>query len=156
MPIQCVEATYLAIYLTSIFIQVDRIPLSFKSKLIGSDSKAVFRHIVLIVRYQNKFGALGISRRKNLMWKDITYDNLYDLIRDFRESYHSISHELLAIYLGLPIAHDMVNDCPVKWKAVRVSMRQNEDCIEQQLNSFAMNINRIIARTSTGNRLPRI
>lgn len=33
-----------------------------------------FRHIVLIVRSGGRYGALGISRRKELMFKDLVYD----------------------------------------------------------------------------------
>ena len=156
MPIQCVEATFLAIYLSSILTQVDRIPLSFKSRLIGTTSRSVFRHIVLVVRYQNKFGALGISRRSSLMWKDVRFDSLYELIMEFRDSYRMVSHELLAIYLGLPIPHDLSIDAPVKWKAVRVSMHQDDRNIEEQVNAYSINVNRIIARSSVNSALPKI
>ena len=39
---------------------MDRVPLSFKTKFAHG---TVHRHIVLAVRYDGKWGALGISRR---------------------------------------------------------------------------------------------
>ena len=79
LPIQCVEATYIGIYLTSTLPQVDRFPVSFKSRL-NNCSKSIHRHMVLVIRYQNKYGAIGISRRSNLMWKNLNFNSLSDLI----------------------------------------------------------------------------
>lgn len=147
LPIQCVEATYIGLYLTSIFPQVERIPLSFKSRLM-KDGTAVFRHIVLVLRYQGKWGAMGISRRQNLMGKELRFNSLYDLVKEFQESYESVCHELQAVYLGLPFPHDTLNNYAVKWKAARVSLRQESCVIEAKLNAFASNINLMTARAS--------
>lgn len=154
MPIQCAEAVYMAIYLSTIIPQVDRVPLSFKSRLVGQNT--VFRHIVLAVRYQGKWGALGLSRRRNLMWKEITYDSLYELVQDYKLSYESVFHELLAVYLGLPIPHDTLQNYPVKWKAARVSLHQDYREIETQLNSYAANMNKLVARATLESSLPRL
>eukprot|EP00250_Pteridium_aquilinum_P028945 c38161_g1_i1 orf=150-623(+) len=58
-PIKCVEAVFLALYLTAGIPDADRIPLGFKSELHGQ----VHQHIVLLVRYNSKYGAFGISRQ---------------------------------------------------------------------------------------------
>ena len=75
LPIQCVEAVFLGCLLTAGLKGLDRVPLSFKSK---HDSNT-YRHIVLAVRYEGKWGALGISRRSKLMNKDIRFDSLSDM-----------------------------------------------------------------------------
>jgi len=63
LPIQCVEAVFLACFLTSEMRDLDRYPLSFKSQA-GESSH---RHIVLAVHDKNKnlWGALGISRKNS-------------------------------------------------------------------------------------------
>lgn len=48
LPIQCVEAVFLAIHFTHGLLDVDRIPVSFKSSVGGH----MFRHIVLAVRHK--------------------------------------------------------------------------------------------------------
>ncbi|KAL3700421.1 hypothetical protein R1sor_018443 [Riccia sorocarpa] len=59
-PIKCVEAVFLALYLTAGILDCDRIPLGFKTSLRG--------------QYGGKFGAFGISRQPDLMTKDIIFD----------------------------------------------------------------------------------
>lgn len=90
------------------------------------------------------------------MWKDLSFNSLHELIMEFRESYRMVSHELLAVYLGLPIPHDLSTDAPVKWKAARISMHQSDKNIEDQLNAYAINVNRMIARSSVNGILPKI
>lgn len=60
LPIKCIEAVFLGLYLTSGWEGLDRIPLAFKSRAAGVS----YRHIVLAVydRAGHKFGALGMSR----------------------------------------------------------------------------------------------
>ena len=79
LPIQCVEAVFLACFLTADLLAVDRIPLSFKSKMDGN----TYRHIVLAIRYEKRWGAIGISRRANLMHKDIRFDSLLEMVDHF-------------------------------------------------------------------------
>jgi hypothetical protein len=69
-PIKCVEAVFLALYLTAGVPEVERIPLGFKTEIGGQ----VYQHIVLLVQHNGKFGAFGISRCPNLMNKDLTFD----------------------------------------------------------------------------------
>lgn len=87
LPIQCIEAVFLATYLTGAFdnvrellnaaqqtphgVQIERFPVSFKSKVDGH----VFRHIVLAVQCtkSNKWGAIGLSRKDTLMYKPLSF-----------------------------------------------------------------------------------
>ena len=65
-----VEAVFLALHLTTGWREIDRIPVSFKTQVAG---KHVHRHIVLLVRSKEsgEFGALGISRRRELACKEL-------------------------------------------------------------------------------------
>jgi hypothetical protein len=60
------------------------------------------RHIVLAVHHvpSRKWGALGISRREELMFKDLVFDSLADLILDFKQSYEKWWHQLLKARIG--------------------------------------------------------
>ena len=45
------------------------------------------RHIVLAIYYNGRFGALGLSRRDTLMYKELKHETLYDLLKEFVKSY---------------------------------------------------------------------
>lgn len=49
--------------------QVDRIPVAFKTEFGG----ATYRHIVLLTRHASRWGALGLSRKADLMHKPLTF-----------------------------------------------------------------------------------
>ena len=51
---------------------------------------ATHRHIVLALKHEDNWGAIGISRRQNLMDKTIEFKTLAELIRDYELSYVSI------------------------------------------------------------------
>jgi len=69
LPIKCLEATVLGIYLTNSLPLVERFSISFKSEL---DYK-ICRHIVLAVKIRGKYGAIGLSRKDDLHWKKPIY-----------------------------------------------------------------------------------
>lgn len=69
LPIKCLEAVILALYLTSPLTSVQRFAIGFKSKFGG----LFYRHIVLGVHSDSLYGALGMSRRDTLMYKPLTY-----------------------------------------------------------------------------------
>lgn len=48
-------------------LKVDRFPVCFRSSLEGR----VYRHIILAVRSGRLWGALGLSRRDTLMYKEL-------------------------------------------------------------------------------------
>lgn len=56
-------------YLTNTITNVERFPIGFKSMFDGRK----YYHIVLGLYYNGKFGAIGISRRKDLMDKPIVF-----------------------------------------------------------------------------------
>ena len=86
LPIRCLEAVFLAIFLTQggAWVNlVDRFPVSFKSSVGGQ----TYRHIILATRVKatGLFGALGLSRRSSLMWKPPTFTSFALLIQDYQK-----------------------------------------------------------------------
>lgn len=77
LPIKCLEAVVLALYLTSPLTSVQRFAIGFKSKFNG----LYHRHIVLGVHWNGSYGALGMSRRKTLMYKPLTYSVSFSIMR---------------------------------------------------------------------------
>lgn len=141
LPIQCVEAVFLGAYLSSGMKEFERVPISFKSKF----KDGVHRHIVLAIRTSDsKWGSIGISRRSNLMNKQFNYDTLASLIKEYEDSYESVYHRLLTVYIGLPLPHDLFSDQPLKWRAIKVRLYKNDPILsEQTINSFASNMDKM-------------
>jgi len=102
LPIRCLEAAFVALLLTQELPEVDRIPLAFRSAFGG----ATHRHIVVLIRHAGVWGALGLSRRADLMHRPLMFDSLGDIIVDFKRCYESHGHRLEAVFLGLPVSHD--------------------------------------------------
>jgi tubulinyl-Tyr carboxypeptidase len=117
LPIQCVEAVFLGTTLTSGMHDIIRVPLSFKSKFIKG---TVHRHIVLAIKFDGKWGAIGISRRSSLMNKPIKFNSLAELVKEFDASYEACYHRLVTVYIGLPLPHDKFVDHPIKWRATKI------------------------------------
>jgi len=63
-----------------------------------------------------KFGALGLSRREELAYKDLTYGSLAEVLHDFKRSYERWWHEVLKIRVGLPVDHSPTYSGPVCWR----------------------------------------
>ena len=141
LPIQCVEAVFLGSYLTSGFTDLVRVPLSFKTKFLHG---SVHRHIVLAIKQDGKWGAIGISRRSNLMHKELCYDNLADLVEEFRVSYEQCYHKLLTVYIGLPLPHDQFVDHPIKWRATKIRVFGNESSeVSNKILKYTGNMTRM-------------
>lgn len=141
LPIQCVEAVFLGCFLTADLKEVDRIPLSFKSRMNGH----TYRHIVLAIRYEKRWGAIGISRRANLMHKDIRFDSLLEMVDHYQRSYEACYHRVLMIYVGLPFSHDVFSDMPIKWKIMRLSCRPDDRKeLESTLSSYTHNMAKML------------
>ena len=93
LPIQCVEATFIGLYLTCGIKSLTRVPLSFKSYF----QDGAHRHMVLAIRnLDGLWGAIGISRRADLMYKPMIYASLYDLIVEYHGCFANNFHRLSA------------------------------------------------------------
>ncbi|XP_002969550.2 vasohibin-1 isoform X1 [Selaginella moellendorffii] len=116
-PIKCVEAVFLALYLTAGMQDVERIPLSFKTQ---EDDK-VHQHIVLLVRYGDKYGAFGISRRTDLMNKEFDYDNISSIVENYKRAYENHMHTVLKIRIGLPVEHNVESYNFICWRYLTIA-----------------------------------
>jgi tubulinyl-Tyr carboxypeptidase len=141
LPIKCIEAVFLALYLTCRYSDWARYPLGFKSMLAGRDSafrcvllapnlsvlardsfngmhSTPCRHIVLVVydKRLQKWGALGLSRRANLMYKPLHFKTCSALLADYRLAYASWKHVLVKIRLGQPANHNIFSTAQVVWR----------------------------------------
>ncbi|KAF3844780.1 hypothetical protein F7725_007943 [Dissostichus mawsoni] len=102
LPIKCLEAVILGIYLTNNMPGVERFPLSFQSHFSGNH----FHHIVLGVHCGGRFGALGTSRREDLMFKPLEFRTLMDLVQEFEGAYRGYWHTLRKVRIGQYVSHD--------------------------------------------------
>ncbi|KAK5608400.1 Tubulinyl-Tyr carboxypeptidase 1 [Crenichthys baileyi] len=112
LPIKCLEAVILAIHLTNSMPGVERFPLSFKSHFSGNH----FYHIVLGVHSGGRFGALGMSRREDLMFKPLEFRTLMDLVQEFEGAYRGYWHTLRKIKIGQYVSHDPHSVEQIEWK----------------------------------------
>ncbi|KAJ6661250.1 hypothetical protein lerEdw1_015387 [Lerista edwardsae] len=112
LPIKCLEAVILGIYLTNSMPTLERFPISFKTYFSGN----YFRHIVLGVNFGGRYGALGISRREDLMYKAPTFRTLSELIFDYEQAYRRCWHTLKKVKLGQYVSHDPHSVEQIEWK----------------------------------------
>lgn len=112
LPIKCLEAVVLGIYLTNSMPGVERFPLSFKTQFSGNH----FNHIVLGVHSGGRFGALGISRREDLMFKPPEFRTLADLVHEFEGAYRGYWHTLRKVKIGQYVSHDLHSVEQIEWK----------------------------------------
>jgi hypothetical protein len=137
LPIQCVEAVFIGSILSAGWDGAVRIPICFKSKLSHTQ---YYRHIILAVYKDGKWGALGISRRSNLMYKDFAYYSLWQMLMEYRRCYEESCHRLLSIYCGLPMPNNFFQDQPIIWKAFKMRTSRgsdtNDQVYQEQLSLF--------------------
>uniref|UniRef100_A0A672G530 Vasohibin 1 n=1 Tax=Salarias fasciatus TaxID=181472 RepID=A0A672G530_SALFA len=112
LPIKCLEAVILGIHLTNSLPGVERFPLSFKSHFSGNH----FYHIVLGVHSGGRFGALGMSRREELMFKPLEFKTLTDLVQEFQGAYRGYWHTLRKVKIGQYVSHDPHSVEQIEWK----------------------------------------
>jgi len=103
LPIKCVEAVFVAAYLTQGLKELERIPFSFRSQIDG----VTYKHIVLAVKHNSKWGSVGLSRRRELYYKDLVYDSLAELFLEYKRSYERVFHTLRRVKVGLPLPHEV-------------------------------------------------
>eukprot|EP01025_Chloroclados_australasicus_P001978 TRINITY_DN10468_c1_g2_i4.p1 TRINITY_DN10468_c1_g2~~TRINITY_DN10468_c1_g2_i4.p1 ORF type:complete len:391 (-),score=26.14 TRINITY_DN10468_c1_g2_i4:742-1746(-) len=142
LPIKCLDGVFVAIFLTCGWEDLDRFPLTFKTVAMGS----VFRHIVLAVRHRpsNKWGALGLSRKKTLMNKELEFAALSDLLGDFKNNYSEWGHQIVKVRIGLPLEHNVYFNGSVCWRFCNVSSaKYSWGRVGQILDDYAMYAKRL-------------
>jgi len=103
LPIKCVEAVFVAAYLTQGLKDIERVPFSFRSQIDG----VTYKHIVLALKHNSKWGSVGLSRRRELYYKDLVYDSLAELFLEYKRSYERVFHTLRRVKVGLPLPHEV-------------------------------------------------
>eukprot|EP00128_Syssomonas_multiformis_P016521 Colp12_sorted_trinity150504_noHs@9280 len=114
LPIKCLEAAILGIYLTNSMTEIERFTISFKTQFQGQ----IYRHIVLGIYHDGRYGALGLSRRDDLMYKPVVYPTLHSLLKDYERSYAQYWHAVKKVTLCMPIEHDPCSLKCIEWKYV--------------------------------------
>lgn len=132
LPIKCMEAIVLSIYLTNGVPCLGRFPINFKSELpqarLGGnrDTRRYFYHVVLGMTYGSKFGATGLSRRTTLMDKPLEYSSLFDLIEEFDKCYKDCGHRLIKVRVGGLVSHDPHSITTIPWKGTTIYPRDEQ------------------------------
>ena len=116
LPIKCVEAVFVAAYLTQGLKEIERVPFSFRSQIDG----VTYKHIVLAVKHNSKWGSVGLSRRRELYYKDLVYDSLAELLLEYKRSYERVFHTLRRVKVGLPLPHEVHAGEIICWSYVSV------------------------------------
>lgn len=134
LPIKCLEAVILGIYLTNGQPSIERFPISFKTYFSGN----YFHHVVLGMYCNGRYGSLGMSRRAELMDKPLTFRTLSDLIFDFEDSYKKYLHTVKKVKIGLYVSHEPHSFQPIEWKqlVLNVSKMLRAD-IRKELEKYA-------------------
>ncbi|XP_032441528.1 tubulinyl-Tyr carboxypeptidase 2 [Xiphophorus hellerii] len=112
LPIKCLEAVILGVYLTNGLASLERFPISFKTQFLGH----CFHHVVLGVYCNGRYGSLGMSRRPDLMDKPLSHRTLGELVAEFESSYKRYQHTLKKVKIGLYVPHDPHVFQPIEWK----------------------------------------
>ena len=81
--------------------------------------------MVLGIRDNMHWGAIGISRLSNLMYKSLSFTSLAELIEEFLKSYKNYYHDVIEIALGLPFTHDEVSETPLVWKLIKIKLDES-------------------------------
>jgi len=116
LPIKCVEAVFVATYLTQGVKELERVPMSFKSMVDG----VIYKHIILALKFNSKWGSVGLSRRRELYYKDLVYDSLADLFLEYKRSYERVFHVLKRVKVGLPLSHEVYAGETICWSYMSV------------------------------------
>ncbi|XP_027274505.1 tubulinyl-Tyr carboxypeptidase 2 isoform X7 [Cricetulus griseus] len=134
LPIKCLEAVILGIYLTNGQPSIERFPISFKTYFSGN----YFHHVVLGIYCNGYYGSLGMSRRAELMDKPLTFRTLSDLVFDFEDSYKKYLHTVKKVKIGLYVPHEPHSFQPIEWKqlVLNVSKMLRSD-IRKELEKYA-------------------
>ncbi|XP_076443001.1 tubulinyl-Tyr carboxypeptidase 1-like [Babylonia areolata] len=152
LPIKCLEAVILGIFLTNGMIGIERFPLSFKSIHNGN----VYRHVVLGVYHGGRYGAIGMSRRDDLMYKPLTYKSLSDLVFDFEKCYIKYWHDLRKVKVGMPVSHDQHSYEMVNWKSLALNMaRESRKELTKQLELHSRNMRAKAKSWTTNSQGPK-
>ncbi|XP_043860367.1 tubulinyl-Tyr carboxypeptidase 2 isoform X3 [Dromiciops gliroides] len=151
LPIKCLEAVILGIYLTNGQPSIERFPISFKTQFSGN----YFHHVVLGIYCNGRYGSLGMSRRSDLMDKPLTFRTLSDLIFDFEDSYKKYLHTVKKVKIGLYVPHEPHSFQPIEWKqlVLNVTKMMRSD-LRKELEKYARDLRMKILKPASAHSPP--
>ena len=118
---------------------VDRFPLVFESCCQGN----TYKHIILVVHYLKKpaqaehvestsssisisslhrYGALGLSRRTDLMYRPPSFSSLSALVDSFLRAYAGHLHSVVRVHIGLPFPQSPSSTQTVLWNVFQIAL----------------------------------
>jgi len=134
LPIKCLEAVVLSLYLTSNIKTISRFTIRFKTK----SGKNTHKHIVLGIFHNSCYGALGLSRRKTLMDKPIKFTSLPELILDYKKCYEECFHTLVKVKLSPCLSPDLHSNDVITWNYFTLSVyKMTVQEIKQSLEKYS-------------------
>lgn len=139
LPIKCVEAVFVGAYLTQGLKEVERVPLSFRSQIDG----VTYKHIVLALKHNSKWGSIGLSRRRELYYKDLVFDSLAELFLEYKRSYERVFHTLRRVKVGLPLPHEVHAGEIICWGYISVKTNVDVAAASQALADHGRQCHRL-------------
>lgn len=129
LPIKCLEAVILSIYLTNeigfhantyLTNNLEKFTIGFKTTSMSN----VHRHVVLGVycHVTGMFGSLGTSRRSDLGYKSLSFKTLTDLLLDFIETYSVYLHKVKRVKLGMPLPYSNRSFESIQWNGCTINV----------------------------------
>lgn len=101
------------------------------------------------------FGVLGISRKSNLMYKELKYEKLSLIIEEFVESYRKWNHSVLRIRIGLAFEHDISSFRIPCWHCYVKYVNGNEgDLVFECADRFFLNFRTLIKEYHLNGKRP--
>ncbi len=131
LPIKCLEAVILAIYLTNeigfygntyLTNNLEKFTIGFKT----TSKSNIHRHVVLGIycHVTGLFGSLGTSRRSDLGYKPLAFKTLTDLLLDFIETYSVYLHKVRRVKLGMPLPYSNRSFESIQWNGCTINMNK--------------------------------
>ncbi|XP_015460331.3 tubulinyl-Tyr carboxypeptidase 2 isoform X2 [Astyanax mexicanus] len=146
LPIKCLEAVILGIYLTNGLTSLERFPISFKTQFSGHH----FHHVVLGVYCNGRYGTLGMSRRTDLMDKSLSFRTLSELVFEFEDSYRRYQHTIKKVKIGLYVPHNPHVFQPIEWKYLVLNpCRQGREDMRKELEKHGRDMRMKILKSSS-------
>ena len=134
LPIKCLEAVVLSLYLTASLRNVSRFTIRFKTKF----GQNTHKHIVLGIYHSSRYGALGLSRRTTLMDKPITFLTLTELILEYKKCYEECYHTISKVKMSSFLSSDKHSNDNIVWNNFTVNVNKlTEQEMRQVIEKYA-------------------
>ncbi|XP_072181878.1 tubulinyl-Tyr carboxypeptidase 2-like isoform X2 [Diadema setosum] len=135
-------------YLTNGTPGLERFPISFKTQFSGN----IHRHVVLGLAHNSRYGALGMSRREDLMDKHIEFKSLSELIFNYQDAYKKYWHIVKKVKVGLPISHDPHSFEQIQWRHLSLNLwKMSRTEATREIDKYAKDMRACYKSSRSGN-----